>query len=140
MEWEGKQYDRVFLTRALPLTDPERFVAVTGAADEEILFLDDLAVLDAASRAAVDEELRTRYFFPVITQIKSIKEKMGAYFFQIVACGADKMVTVKDVSRNIRKLPDGSLIITDTEGNRFLLKDTKGVNKKSLRVLEPYLY
>ena len=51
-----------------------------------------------------------------------------------------KNCALKDVSKNIRMLDDDRLVITDVDGNRYIIESLSALDKKSLKRLEPYLF
>ncbi|MCL2106295.1 MAG: DUF1854 domain-containing protein [Oscillospiraceae bacterium] len=140
LEFEGRDYCRVQLTRALPLSSPGEYICVTSMADEEIAVLRDLEGFDGGSRALLEAELELRYFYPEVSQVKSVKEKLGMFYLAIDIGGYEKTIAVKDITKSIKQLGGGKLILTDVDGNRFLIPDVYKINPKSLRMIEAYLY
>lgn len=136
----GKEYPRVQLRRALPFAAPEQYICVTDMEDEELAVIERIAGLEAEDRALVCAELALRYYYPVVEEISGIKEKMGTYYFTLRIGGQEKSVAVKDITKNLRQLEGGRIVLTDLDGNRFLIPDVYAIKRKSLRMLEPYLY
>ena len=137
---DDTQYKRVQLSRALPFTAPEQYICVTDMDDKEIAVLESLDLMDEATQELLREELGIRYFYPEVTQVKSIKEKMGSYYVELCIGTHEKTIAVKDISKNLKQLGGGRLIVTDVDGNRFAIPNVYEIHKKSLRMLEPYLY
>ena len=134
-----KTHDRVILKRAMPFKDPDHYICITDVEKNELGIIKDLAEFPADQQALIGEELGLRYFCPVITDIISIKEKMGHFYFDVKIGEVKKSFTVKDISKNVRS--HGSNVdITDVDGNRFRITDFSAINAKSRRKLEPYLY
>ena len=137
----GEIYPRVQLRRALPLTDPTRFICVADMDDNELALLEDITQLDEEQAELVAADLDMRYYTPVVTEIRSIKEKMGSYYIDLSIGEHKKNAAVKDITKNLRQLPGSStVVLTDVDGNRYLIEDLNVVKKKALRLLEPYLY
>ena len=136
----GEDLKRVQLSRALPFAAPAQYLCVADMEDKEVALLEGLGLFDEDARALLEAELGVRYFYPEVTAIASVKEKSGAYYFDLTAGGRKSTVTVKDISKNLKQLGEGRLVITDVDGNRFLVPDVYKIQKKSLRMLEPYLY
>ena len=135
-----KDHPRVQVRRALPFTEPGRYVCVTDMDDNELALIEDIAQLSEPQRELIGEELDLRYYYPVVTDIKSIKEKMGTYYFTVMIGGHEKSAAVKDISKNLRQLGGGRVVLTDVDGNRFLIPDVYALKGKVLRRLEAYLY
>ena len=141
----GEDHPRVQLRRALPLSEPDRYICVADMEGKEVAVLEDIAAFDEAAQELLQAELGIRYFYPEVKQVKSVKEKMGAYYFSLLVDNAggenhEKTIAVKDISKNLKQLGGGRIILTDVDGNRFLIPDVYKIQKKSLRMLEPYLY
>jgi len=138
---KGEQdYKRVRLTRAVPLTDPFSYVAVSDAEGKEIGIMKTLDGLPEGQRELVGAELDGCYYCPIIEEIFSIREKLGYFYFDVRLKETKRLFAVKDISRSIKQLDDGGIIINDVDGNRFIIADVETIKPKSRRKLEPYLY
>jgi hypothetical protein len=131
---------RVKLSRVLPFADPFKYIAVSDMSDKEIGIIRDLSDLPEEQQALIKKELESRYYCPVISEIVAIKEKMGYYYFDIKINDFKKVFAVKDVSRSIKQINDQCIIITDVDGNRYLIPDIWVIDVKSRRKIEPYMY
>lgn len=144
LNYAGKDYKRVSLRRALPLGDPMRYISVADSENKEIGIILDLAELKGEALEIVLAELNRRYYCPTVQEIKSVKDKLGYVYMEFVIEGptgrAAKTCAVKDVNKNIRLLGDDRLIVFDVDGNRYMIESLKGLDKKSLKRLEPYLF
>jgi len=136
----GEDKGRVKLSRSYPFSKPNEYICVSDIEDKEIGILKDIEMLDSASVELAKNELETRYFCPTITEIKSIKEKMGHFYFETKIGDKEKNFTVKNITRNIRFAGEDTLLILDMDGNRFIMPEFSKTDLKSKRLLEPYLY
>jgi hypothetical protein len=142
LELRGEDYKRVQLSRALPFTAPEKYICVADMEGKEIAVLESLDDFGAEQRELLEAELGIRYFYPEVTQVKAVKEKMGAYYFSLLV-GVEnhrKTIAAKHIRKTRTPLGGGKILLTDVDGNRFLIPDVYKIQKKSLRMLEPYLY
>jgi hypothetical protein len=96
--------------------------------------------IDGNVAEAAKKELENRYYCPTVTAVKSIKERMGHFYFETIIDGKEKSFTVRDITRNLRHASDGVLLIFDMDGNRYIIPDFEKIESKSKRLLEPYLY
>ncbi len=133
-------HKRVQLRRALPFSAPDQYICVADMENKELAVLESLDGFDAETRALLEAELGIRYFYPIVTQVKSIKEKMGSYYLDLSIGEYRKTIAVKDIGKNLKQLGNGKLVITDVDGNRYLFLNIYKIQKKSLQMLEPYLY
>jgi hypothetical protein len=136
----GENRGRVLLRRCYPFVYEDEYISLHDLEDKEIGILRDLKELDEEGRKLCEEHLTQRYYCPTVSSVKSIKERMGNFYFETVIDGIDKTFTVKDISRNMRLRPDDSLLIFDADGNRYNIPGYSKIDRKSKRLLEPYLY
>lgn len=136
---DGKEYRRVILTRALPLNAPDDYICITDVDRNELGIIEHISDFPEDQQTLIRRELSQRYFCPDITAITAIKEKMGHFYFDVKVGDYPMSFTIRDLSKNIR-CTEGQVILTDVDGNRFLISDIGRIDKKSRRKLEPYLY
>ena len=140
LELRGEYHKRVQLSRALPFSAPEQYICVADMEGKEIAVLESLDDFEAGQKELLEAELGIRYFYPIVTQVKSIKEKMGSYYLDLAIGEYKKTIAVKDISKNLKQLGGGKIVLTDVDGNRFMIPDVYQIQKKSLQMMEPYLY
>jgi len=92
------------------------------------------------SREIIEKDLAARYYCPQISEIYSIDEKMGSFYFDVSIDGFKKTFGVKDISRNIKMLDSGAVMLTDADGNRFIIPDINVLKPRTRRKIEPFLY
>ncbi len=135
-----KDHKRVKLSRILPFKEPFKYITIGDMEGKELGIIRDLAELSEEQRELVKAELESRYYCPEISEIETIKEKMGYFYFDVKIKDYKKTFAVKDISRSIKQLDDESIVITDVDGNRYMIPDIWKINPKSRRKIEPYLY
>lgn len=140
MTHKGTCKGRVKLIRSYPYSLTEEYICVHDLEDNEIGILRTLDELDEKSHKACTEELERRYYCPTVTQVKSIKERMGHFYFETIIDNRPKKFTVRDITRNLRRSTDNALLIFDMDGNRYIIPLFDAIEEKSKRLLEPYLY
>lgn len=138
-EIKGKRYDRVLLKRALPFGAPEDYICVSDIERNEIGILEHVSAFSQEQQTLIHKELTLRYFTPVISDILSIKEKMGHFYFDVKIGAVQKSFTVKDLSKNVRSHGE-NIDIIDIDGNRYRIEDLSAIAARARRKLEPYLY
>ncbi len=146
LKYDGKEYKRVSVRRALPHQMPEEFLSVCDHEQKEIGIIRNLKDLPKEQASLVREELLHRYFCPEVQQVVTVNDKMGYVYMEVLLLSSinnesySKSFAVKDVSKNIRKLNDEQLIIFDVDGNRYLVPRLSKLDAKSVRLLEPYVF
>ena len=101
--------------------------------------------MTGSQREIVEKELDSRYYSPEITEIVSVKDKLGYVYIEMRLKNKNgkiftKSCAVKDVNRNIRMLSDTALIIFDVDGNRYIVPELSNLDKNSIKRLDPYLF
>ena len=140
MTLDGELKGRVKLIRTYPYSLTDEYICVHDLDDNEIGIIRDLKELDTNSKESAEKELKNRYYCPTVTAVKSVKERMGHFYFQTVVDGKEKNFTVRDITRNMRFASDDTLLIFDMDGNRYMIPEVEKIESKSKRLLEPYLY
>ena len=130
---------RVTVSRVLPFTQPEKYLSIRDEENAELGIIADLAAFPEDQRKLLREALRMRYFSPQILEIRSVKEKMGYLYLEVRIEGGERVFAVKDYSRNLRAIDAHRLMITDVEGNRYVIEDIEAMDTRSRRRIEPYL-
>lgn len=135
-------FERVEIIRAFPITNPDEYLAVrnaSGGRRDEIGLIHSIHVFDKDTVALLNEELDRRYFVPEITKIYSMKEKYGYHYTEALTSAGRIKFVMNNPSNSIRTLEDGRVLITDTDGNCFCLRDPQKMDKASYRMIEIYL-
>lgn len=140
MTLSGENKGRVNLKRSYPYAMPEEYICVLDTDDKEIGIIRDIKNLDGKSYEEAKKELELRYYCPVISEIKSVKEKMGHFYFDTICEKRPKNFTVRNITSSIRFISDDTLLIFDMDGNRYIIENFSKIETKSRKLLEPYLY
>lgn len=135
---DGTRHVGVVPVRAFPLTEPEAGLSLLGADGHELAWVDQLADLPPAARAAVAQELALREFVPVILRIRSVSTFATPSTWQI---DTDRGPTalVLDAEENIRRLAGTALLIADAHGLLYQVRDRFGLDRGSRKLLERFL-
>ena len=146
LRYNDEDHKHVTLKRALPIGLPMEYISVADGENKEIGIIKSLDELSGEQYTIVLDELNRRYYCPGILEIKSIKDKLGYIYMELVisVTGSDKThiksCAVKDVNKNVRMLSDDSLIMYDVDGNRYMIHSLSALGKTSLKKLEPYIF
>lgn len=145
LRYGEKDYPRVALRRALPVGNPMEYISVADTENKEIGMLRAVSDLADGQLAIVVAELEKRYYCPQVNEIKSVKDKLGYVYLELIVSAEGgkrypKNCAVKDVVKNIRMLDMDRLILFDVDGNRYIVRSLEKLDPKSLKRLEPYLF
>lgn len=130
---------RVFFHRCFPFETPNEYISVLNKDGREYAMIRNLDEIDAESREIIVAELDRKYLCPTITKIKSLKEKLDYSFWEVNTDRGDMSFSMHDTYRNIARVGNGMLIITDVDGNRYRIKDVAELDRKSYKKIELYL-
>lgn len=120
-----KEYARVGIYLTFPLTNPEEFISIREADEKakEIGMIEKLSLLAPDQQEMIREQIKLRYFMPVITKVLDIKDEYGhAYWHVTTNFGACRFTTQMSGDAVI-SLSDSRLLVTDIDGNRYEIPD-----------------
>jgi ABC-type multidrug transport system ATPase subunit len=133
---EGRSYERVQVVRAAPLSDPDHFVCFLDEHGEEICLVPDPADLDETTRRVVREELDRRYLTAVVRSILSVRNELGASYFDVQTDRGRREFVVQNIHEAARRVGERRLLLVDVDGNRFEIPDLAALDKRSAKLLE----
>lgn len=124
--------------RAFPLVAPEESVALMAADGREVAWIDHLADLPAGTRRLVEEELATREFMPEIRAILEVSSFATPSTWRVVTDRGESRLILKG-EEDIRRLGRSALLIADSHGIHFRVRDIQALDRASRRLLDRFL-
>ena len=134
----GEPHTGVVPVRSFPIAAPDDGLSLVGADGHELLWIDRIDALPAATRALIDEELATREFVPVVRRIKSVSTFATPSTWAVETDRGDTQFVLKG-EEDIRRLEAGRLLIASSHGIQFLVPDRFALDRHSKRLLERFL-
>lgn len=125
LKTQEKEYDRVGIYLTFPLTNPEEFISVREADEKakEIGIIEKLTLLHKDQQDMIREQIKLRYFMPVITKVLDIKDEYGyAYWHVMTNFGACRFTTQMSGDAVV-SLSESRLLVTDIDSNRYEIPD-----------------
>ena len=122
---DSRKYDRVGVYLTFPLTNPEEFISIREADEKakEIGIIEKLSDLEKDQQEMLREQIKLRYFRPVISKVLDVKDEYGyAYWNVVTSFGACRFTTQMSGDAVIH-LSDSRLLVTDIDGNRYEIPD-----------------
>ncbi len=138
IKFEEKE-TRVFLSRQFPFEMEWEYISVLDDEKQELGIIRALSDFDAETETLLTEELKRRYYAPVILRIHSMKERYGFSYWKVETPEGEMSFTLHDTYRSIVRAGEYRLVISDVNGNRFQIPDTRALDRKSYRKIELYL-
>ncbi|MBE6648530.1 MAG: DUF1854 domain-containing protein [Ruminococcaceae bacterium] len=138
-EPEWQDLGRVFLHRAFPFNNPDKYISVVDISGYEYGMIKDIAEFSEESRNLIMKSLDRKYFMPNIEKIISIKEQFGFSFWKVQTDRGEAEFTVKDTYKSIVKLSENLVVILDSNDSRYMIKDIYTLEPSSYKKIELYL-
>jgi hypothetical protein len=131
---QGRVHTDVDVLRAFPISDPEGPVAIVGENDVELAWIDALAAVEPALRAALEAELSRREFLPLVERIEEVSDSEPAEWTVETDRGRRRFKVAH--ADDVLRLPDGGAVITDTYGVRYTIPSISRLDARSRRFFE----
>ena len=135
---DGHVEDGVLPVRAFPLTAPDDGIALVGVDGHEVVWIDRLAELPADIRKLIQSELARREFMPEIAAISRVTSFATPSTWQVATDRGDANLVLKS-EEDIRRLGGDAIVIADSNGINFLIRDVQTLDKTSRRILDRFL-
>lgn len=135
-------YQRVQVYRVFPFTNPEGYISIREPDEKakEIGMIRDLRKdVSSETREMLEEQMRLRYFTPVIEKIIDIKDEYGFAYFNVLTDHGACRFTIHMGGSSVVYLSDTRLMITDLDGNRFEIPNITHLTTHELRKLDLFL-
>ncbi len=135
---DGTRYCPVTALRAYPVSAPEAGVALMDAEGHEIVWIDELARLNAPLRAKLLQALTEREFLPEILQLTEVSSFATPSTWSVVTDRGVTQFLLKG-EEDIRRLTGTVLLINDANGVQFMIRDLASMDKHSRKLLDRFL-
>ena len=135
---DGVDVVGVIPVRAFPIQAPTRGISLVRDGGKEVAWIDDLAEVPEEIRTLVTEELEGREFIPEILTIREVSS-FATPCTWFVKTDRGETAFVLKVDEDIRRVGETSLLIADSHGINFLVRDMFGIDKGSRKILDRFL-
>jgi len=135
---DGELRVGVVPVRAFPISAAEDGVALVDPYGHELAWIDQLGDLPDELRTLVEAELAQREFMPVITRIVGVASFATPSTWQVETDRGPASFVLKG-EEDIRRLTPPALLIADSHGIHFLIRDRSALDQHSRRILDRFL-
>ena len=135
---DGEAHEGVVPVRAFPIGAPEEGIALVNTEGHELLWIDRIEDLPENAVTLVQEELASREFVPEIKRIRSVSSFACPSTWEIDTDRGDARLVLKG-EEDIRRLDREKLLIADTHGIQFLVRDIQALDRASRKILDRFL-
>lgn len=134
----AESHEGVVPVRAFPIAAPDECISLLSQDGHELLWIEKLSDLPENIRALVGEELASREFTPEISRITGVSSFATPSTWQVETDRGNTELLLK-AEEHIRRLSPTSLLITDSHGVSFLIRDTEQLDTHSRKLLDRFL-
>ena len=124
--------------RAFPLSAPDHGLSLVGSDGRELVWIERLEALPVAQRALLEEELSARDFQPEVQRLLSVSTFSTPSIWRVETDRGTSDFLLKS-EEDIRRLPDGGLLIASGQGVHYRVRDRQALDRPSRRLLERFL-
>lgn len=124
--------------RAFPIEAPNECISITNSDGHELAWIEKLSELPDAIRTLIEEELSHREFTPEISRIVQVSSFATPSTWQIATNRGDAELVLK-AEDHIRRLAHNALLITDSYGLSYLIRDVEQLDAHSRKLLDRFL-
>lgn len=134
----GLAHTGVTPVRAFPIAAPQSGISLVSAEGHELAWIEQLDTLPAALLPLVQEELALREFMPEIQRLESVSTFATPSQWTVLT---DRGLTefVLRGEEDIRRLSGPALLIADSNGIQYLIRDLGTLDRHSRRLLDRFL-
>ncbi len=134
---KGNRHIGVHPVRAFPITAPGAGIGIMDQSGKELCWYPDEAVISQADLALIEEELAAREFMPVIEKITKVSTFATPSIWDIETDRGPTRIRLK-AEEDIRRIAGNTLLIADSNGLQFLIKDSTQLDKVSKKLLDRF--
>lgn len=135
---DGQRHEGVVPVRAFPIAAPREGVSLVSTDGHELAWIASLDALADAARSLVEEELASREFMPEIRRIRSVSSFATPSTWSVDTDRGEASFTLKG-EEDIRRIAGSTLLIADSHGVQFLVRDLYALDRGSRRILDRFL-
>lgn len=124
--------------RAFPIAAPDEGISLVNDEGHEVAWLEALTDLPPALAQLIEEELASREFVPEIEQITEVSSFACPSSWQLGTNRGPATLLLK-AEEDIRRLSPTRLLIADSNGIQFLIRDLTKLDRQSRKLLDRFL-
>lgn len=133
----GERHIGVHPVRAFPITAPAAGIGIMNQSGKELCWFPDVTAISEAELGLIEEELAEREFMPVIERITKVSTFATPSIWDIETDRGPTRIRLKG-EEDIRRIAGNTLLIADSNGLQFLIKDSTQLDKVSKKLLDRF--
>jgi len=137
IDTQGVRHVGVHPVRAFPITAPVAGIGIMDQSGKELYWYPSLAAIPGSELVLIEEELAAREFMPVIEKITKVSTFATPSIWDIETDRGPTRIRLK-AEEDIRRIAGNTLLIADSNGLQFLIKDSTQLDKVSRKLLDRF--
>lgn len=134
----GERHENVVPVRAFPIAAPEEGISLVSQDGHELVWLDRLTDAPEAARALIEAELGRREFVPELRRLIKVSSFATPSTWTVQTDRGETSFVLRG-EEDIRRLSGNTLMIADTHGIQYLIRDLLALDHHSRRLLDRFL-
>jgi hypothetical protein len=135
----GERHEAVVPVRAFPIQSPDVGISIVSTDGQEVGWVDRLVDLPEPAQGLIRSELAAREFMPVIEQIVAVTSFSTPCTWTVVTDRGQTDFVLRG-DEDIRRIgKDNALLIADTHGIQYLVRDQFALDAHSKKILDRFL-
>lgn len=133
----GERHIGVYPVRAFPITAPAAGIGIMNQSGKEVCWFPDVALIPKVELTLIEEELAAREFMPVIEKITQVSTFATPSIWDIETDRGPTRIRLKG-EEDIRRIAGNTLLIADSNGLQFVIRDSTQLDKVSKKLLDRF--
>ena len=134
----GEVFEGVVPVRAFPIQSPEVGMSMIHTDGHEVAWIEALREVPEPAQSLIREELETREFMPEILNIDSVTSFSTPCTWLVQTDRGETRFVLRG-DEDIRRVGPTILLVTDSHGIQFLIRDPLTLSKESRKILDRFL-
>lgn len=134
----GVAHEAIVPVRSFPISNPSQGIALVDSHGHELAWIEHLTDLPEDYRTLLESELASREFMPEIKKLLKVSSFITPSTWQVETDRGEATFVLKG-EEDIRRLSVTSLLIADSHGIHFLIRDRLTLDRHSRKLLDHFL-
>lgn len=135
---DGAMHEPVLVVRAFPISSPDQGFSLMTVDGHELAWIEHLDTLEPAARALVQQALDEREFMPVISRLIEVSGFVTPCTWRVDTDRGPARFVLKG-EEDIRRIGNGALLVSDSDGIHYLIRDVTGLDRSSRKILDRFM-
>lgn len=135
---DGQEHGVVVPVRSFPIQAPEEGISLVGTDGHEKAWIDTLDALPAEQAQLVRDELNSREFMPTIVKLLDVSSFATPSTWTVQTDRGETRFVLKG-EEDIRRLSRNVLLVSDSHGVQFMIRDPQLLDRHSRKLLDRFL-